>query len=108
MRLPDCGPLFGGRELSLSGTEELRRLGHDVATMADLQKANQAISDEEVLSIAANQTRTILSHNRRDFIRLHNTSLPATAGSLFARSIPTFFARPAESMQQPRVIWREN
>jgi hypothetical protein len=55
-------------------TEELRRLGHDVATMVDLGKANQAVSDEEVLSIAAAQGRTVLSHNRRHFIRLHNTS----------------------------------
>lgn len=33
-------------------TEELRRLGHEVATMADLGKANQSVSDEEVLAIA--------------------------------------------------------
>ena len=60
-------------------TEELRRLGHDVATMADLGKANQCVSDEGVLSIGVAEGRTVLSHNRKHFIRLHEAS-PSHSG----------------------------
>ena len=70
-------------------TEELRRLGHDVATMADLGKANQAVSDEEVLSIAVVEARTVLSYNRRHFIRLHNTS-PYHSGIVVCTFDPNF------------------
>jgi len=70
-------------------TEELRRLGHDVATMSDLGKANQSVSDEDVLSIGMAERRTVLSHNRRDFIRLHK-SLPNHSGIIVCTFDPDF------------------
>ena len=70
-------------------TEELRLLGHNVATMADLGKANQSVSDEEVLSIAVAQARTVLSHNRRHFIRLHKSS-PGHSGIIVCTFDPDF------------------
>jgi len=51
--------------------EELRRLGHNVLTVQDAGKANLEIPDDEVLAFAFGENRTILTINRRDFIRLH-------------------------------------
>lgn len=51
--------------------EELRNLGHDVLTAYEDKKANLAISDEDVLSRAAELSRSVLTLNRLDFKRLH-------------------------------------
>jgi len=51
--------------------EELRRLGFDVLTMYDDDKANQSLTDEAVLSIASDKQRALLTANRRHFIQLH-------------------------------------
>jgi predicted nuclease of predicted toxin-antitoxin system len=51
--------------------EQLRRLGLDVLTMYEDGKANQSLTDEEVLAIANDKQRTILTLNRRHFIQLH-------------------------------------
>ncbi|HYX28922.1 MAG TPA: DUF5615 family PIN-like protein [Pyrinomonadaceae bacterium] len=51
--------------------EELRRLGFDVLTMLEDDKANQSLTDEEVLVIAHETKRVLLTANRRDFIQLH-------------------------------------
>ena len=50
---------------------ELRRLGHDVLTALGDDRANQAISDAEVLARAAELERAVLTLNRRDFKKLH-------------------------------------
>ena len=50
---------------------ELRRLGHDVLTALEDDKANQAISDNDVLARAGELERTVLTLNRKDFKRLH-------------------------------------
>lgn len=59
--------------------EELRRLGHDVLTTADAGKAGQSIADEAILGLAAAEGRTLLTLNRKHFIRLH-ASQPRHAG----------------------------
>ncbi len=51
--------------------EELRHLGHDVLTIQETGKAQQAMSDEAVLFFAIEKKRTILTLNRKHFIRLH-------------------------------------
>ena len=51
--------------------EELRNLSHHVLTALEDEKANQAISDEDVLARAAELGRVILTLNRKDFKRLH-------------------------------------
>jgi len=51
--------------------EELRRHGHDVATLFDLGQANLRLPDDEVLALAVTDGRAVLTLNRRDFIRLH-------------------------------------
>lgn len=50
---------------------ELRRFGHDVLTVLADEKANQAISDEDLLRRAAELERVVLTLNRKDFRRLH-------------------------------------
>lgn len=50
---------------------ELRRLGHDVLTALGDDRANQATSDQDVLTRAAELDRAVLTLNRRDFKRLH-------------------------------------
>ncbi len=53
---------------------ELKRLGHDVLTAFADGKANQEISDEEVLTRAIELERTVLTLNRLHFKRLHKFS----------------------------------
>ena len=49
----------------------LRALGHDVLTVQEAGKANQSISDLDVLDFATREHRAVLTHNRKDFLRLH-------------------------------------
>ena len=51
--------------------EALRTLGHDVATIQDRGRANEAEPDLDVLRHAISENRAVLTLNRRDFIRLH-------------------------------------
>lgn len=51
--------------------ELLRALGHDVLTVQEAGNADSGISDEEVLRFAISLSRSILTINRADFIRLH-------------------------------------
>ena len=72
--------------------EELRRLGHDVLTVLEAGKAEQAISDLEVLSFATGLGRTVLTLNRKHFIRLH-IEQPAHAGIIICTYDPDFVAQ---------------
>jgi hypothetical protein len=65
---------YADENFPLPVVEELRRLGHDVLTMYEDGKANLAIPDEDVLALAHNMGRTILTMNRKHFIRLHGQS----------------------------------
>jgi predicted nuclease of predicted toxin-antitoxin system len=49
----------------------LRQFGHDVLTVLESGRAGQKIPDPDVLAFAISQARTVVSLNRRDFIRLH-------------------------------------
>jgi hypothetical protein len=63
--------LYADENFPLPVVEELRRLGFDVVTMYEDDKANLSLTDQAVLSIASNQQRTLLAANRRHFIQLH-------------------------------------
>jgi hypothetical protein len=52
---------------------ELRRLGHDVLTVHEAGKARQKVPDEAILTDASADGRAVLTHNRKDFIHLHDT-----------------------------------
>ncbi len=49
----------------------LRQLGHDVQTSQEAGNASQRIPDQEVLQFAVSNRRTVLTFNRRHFVRLH-------------------------------------
>jgi predicted dinucleotide-binding enzyme len=55
---------------------ELRGHGHDVLTAYEAGRAGQRIPDADVLAFAISQNRAVLSFNRCDFIRLHNSGQP--------------------------------
>lgn len=62
---------YADENFPLPVVEELRHLGHDVVTMYEDGKANQSVSDEEVLALAGAAQRALLTVNRKHFIRLH-------------------------------------
>jgi predicted nuclease of predicted toxin-antitoxin system len=64
--------LYADEQFPYLTSDVLRQLGHDVLTVQQAGKANQGIPDDEVLAFATEQSRAILTLNRRDFIRLHN------------------------------------
>jgi hypothetical protein len=53
---------------------ELRRLGHDVLTIQETGKADQAVTDAQVLAFATAESRAVVRLNRRHFIGLHRQS----------------------------------
>lgn len=70
---------YADEQFSLKTTQHLRTLGHDVLTVQEAGNANRSIPDHEVLAFATGQNRTVLTLNRRDFIRLHQQT-PDHAG----------------------------
>jgi hypothetical protein len=52
----------------------LRALGHDVSTVQDAGLANRQTPDDEILAFATSEERAVLTHNRKDFVRLHGRS----------------------------------
>lgn len=62
---------YANENFPLPAVESLRHLGHDVLTTAENDKAGQAIPDADVLGFAIQQTRILVTLNRRHFIRLH-------------------------------------
>ena len=56
-------------------------LGHDVLALIESDLAEQALPDDEVLALATRERRTLLTLNRRHFIRLHNEH-PEHAGMI--------------------------
>jgi hypothetical protein len=63
--------LYANENFPLPVVEQLRRLGHDVLTMREAGKADQALDDVSVLESAKQDNRAVLTLNRRHFIRLH-------------------------------------
>ena len=70
---------YADENFPLRTVKELRRFGFDILTAFEDGKANQAISDEEVLARAAELDRVILTLNRLDFKTLHRNN-PNHAG----------------------------
>ena len=64
--------LYANENFPLPAVEELRSLGHDVLTIHETGRAGEALPDESVLAIAVSEGRTVVTLNRRHFIRLHH------------------------------------
>jgi len=71
--------LYANENFPYQVVQALRVLGHDVLTALEAGNSNQAVPDEQVLAFATQNRRTVLSINKRDFIRLHQIN-PDHAG----------------------------
>jgi hypothetical protein len=65
--------LYANENFPLPVVEALRQVGHNVITVAETGKADQAWPDEDVLEFATQDDRALLTHNRRHSIRLHKS-----------------------------------
>ena len=63
--------LFADENFPFPVVEALRRIGHNVITVADAGKAGQALSDKAILELAAADQRAVVTLNRRHFVQLH-------------------------------------
>ena len=63
--------LYANENFPFPVVEELRRRGHDAITVAETGKANQKLSDDQVLEFATSDKRAVLTFNRKHFFRLH-------------------------------------
>ena len=71
--------LYANENFPLETVQFLRNLGYDVLTTHEIGKSNLRIPDEDVLTFSISENRTILTINRKDFIRLHRIN-PIHAG----------------------------
>jgi predicted nuclease of predicted toxin-antitoxin system len=65
--------LLADENFPLPVVEELRHLGHDVVTTLQAGLANQQTPDDLLLASATSDSRSVLTLNRRHFVRLHNS-----------------------------------
>lgn len=65
---------YADENFPLDTVAELRNLGHDCLTALEDERANQKIPDEKVLERASELGRAVLTINRIDFKRLHNSN----------------------------------
>jgi hypothetical protein len=81
--------LYSNENFPLPVVEQLRALGHDVLTIQETGKADQALPDDKVLEFATADDRTVLTITRRHFIRLHRER-PQHAGIIVCTFDPDF------------------
>ena len=79
--------LYADENFPLRVGEELRRLGHDVITALEDGRANQSVSDRQLLERATEIGRALLTLNRLDFKRLH-FQFPEHAGIIICTEDP--------------------
>jgi predicted nuclease of predicted toxin-antitoxin system len=83
--------LYANENFPLAVVQHLREMGHRVLTSLEAGTANQRISDEQVLAFATREKRAILTHNRRDFKKLHRRK-PNHAGIIICTNDADFEA----------------
>lgn len=86
------GRFYANENFPLPVVEELRVSGHDVLTVAETGKAGQRMPDEDVLSLAVTDRRSVLTLNRRHFVRLHQER-PEHFGIVVCSFDPDFTAQ---------------
>ncbi|HEY3914485.1 MAG TPA: DUF5615 family PIN-like protein [Verrucomicrobiae bacterium] len=70
--------LYSNENFPLPVVQKLREFGHDVLTVQESGKSDQALLDAEVLAFAKRENRTLLRLNRLHFIRLHRNNADHT------------------------------
>ena len=63
--------LYADEQFPLAVVKLLQKMGHDIIRVQDVGKAGLKIPDLEVLNLATEENRAILTLNRTDFIKLH-------------------------------------
>ncbi|SRR5216683_356379 len=81
--------LYADEDFPFPAVEELRRLGHDVLTAQE--DGRTSTPDPAILARAHSLGRALLTHNRRDFERLHRQGV-AHSGILSATHDSNFLA----------------
>jgi hypothetical protein len=81
--------LYSNENFPLPVVQALRILRHDVLTIQETGRADQALPDEEVLAFATSEGRAVLTLNRLHFIRLHREQ-PNHAGIIVCKFDPDF------------------
>lgn len=81
--------LYSNENFPLPVVTRLRTLGHDLLTIQETGKADQALPDDKVLEFATAENRAVLTLNRRHFIRLHQER-PHHAGIIVCTLDPDF------------------
>jgi hypothetical protein len=81
---------YTNENIPLQVVTEIRRLGHDVLTSLDAGRANASVPDLEVLAFAAAESRILVSHNRRHFLRMHRQRTVDHAGIVICTFDPDF------------------
>lgn len=79
--------LYADENFPLRVVEELRGLGIDVLTAFEDGRANQSITDRDILTRATELGRAIVTLNRRDFKRLH-IQIPNHSGIIVCTEDP--------------------
>jgi hypothetical protein len=86
--------LYSNENFPLPAVIALREFGHDVLTSHESGKANDAIPDSEVLELATQSGRAVLTHNRSDFMALHRKN-EGHEGIIVCTANPDFSALAA-------------
>jgi predicted nuclease of predicted toxin-antitoxin system len=71
--------LYADEDVPRLLVEHLRAHGHDVVTALEAGQANLSVPDTDVLAQATSLGRIVVTHNRKDFKRLHAIT-PGHAG----------------------------
>jgi len=75
--------LYSNENFPLPVVEHLRALGHDVLTVQETGKADQAWPDSDVLAFATKENRSILTLTRLHFIRLFQAPANSATGASY-------------------------
>ena len=89
---------YSNENIPLPVVDRLRELGHDVLTIQETGKADQALPDAAVLDFATRENRAVLTLNRLHFIRLHRQQ-PNHAGIIVC-TFDLNFAAQAERIHK--------
>lgn len=90
--------LYSNENFPIPVVEQLRALGHDVATIQERGRASEAVADPEVLQLAISEERAVLTLNRKDFIHLHHQQ-PEHAGIIVC-TVDRDFAGQAQRIHE--------
>jgi Domain of unknown function (DUF5615) len=63
--------IYSNENIRIEVVKILRALGHDVLTSEEAGNANKRIPDDLVLAYSIKNQRTVLTYNRKDYIRLN-------------------------------------